>query len=768
MIRKCTKPGLPVLLYIALTLWASCACIYYFIKDIEDLSVVKLISLVAFCVAIVCVLCLVVFRRFKVVVVILIAALIGCSLGSLGSADVRGKANLVSEPEQELLVTLSADAKVSTLGKSATCSILLQNGKRLNATCYFNEDVDLLTSETIKVKSKLKSLSTNSSEYAYFQGVSASLTVKDFEVVRDNFAINTIVDLRRSTIHNFEAFGGSQSGILQALVCGYRNTIQASGNYEKYKICGLAHMVAVSGAHLGIVVMLLMQLLKLVKASKKLNIIVCSIFVVFYCIFAGIPISAVRAAIMVVLSLFSYFGRRSAAPLNALAICIIAFITLDPVTSVSVSLFLSTASTFSILVFSRLIESWFERAPEWVKNLVVAPVALTTSANIATLPFSAALFSQLSTIALVSNILVTPFFGFACSSGVALAVLSLLLPRLTGIFVCIAKVITYPLTSIIDFLSAVPYASIAVSLDVIEMLILSVVIIVVLYLWWPKLRLKQALVGVGGIAIIFACFISVSPVFESDEIVMLDIGQGDSILFKSGGKHFLIDTGTNDSELREEIAKNSIHRLDGVLITHHDDDHMGSLTSLASYCEIGDVFISSQAFICGCKNCEAMITDVDSVSKSGGVHGVSVGDRIGVGKFNLCVISPDTFSDEGGNADSIVLKCERAGGEFVALFGGDAEAETLSQLVKEQKIGDIDILKVSHHGSKKSVDADVLKTLKPEVSLISVGAKNRYGHPSNECLTYLKDANSKVFRTDTQGEITVSFRGDNYSVVAEK
>lgn len=768
MIRKCTKPGLPVLLYIALALWASCACTYYFIKDIEDLSVVKLISLATFCVAVVCALSLLVFRSFKVIVVLVIACLVGCSLGSLGSADVRGKANLVSEPEQELLIRLTTDAKASTLGKSATCSVTLNSGKRLNATCYFDEDVDLLTSETIKVKGKLKTLSTNSSEYAYMQGISASLTVKDYEVVRDNLVVDTILDLRKSTIRNFEAFGGSQAGILQALVCGYRNTIQSNGVYEKYKICGLAHMVAVSGAHLGIVVMLLMQILRLVKASRKMNIIICSIFVVFYCIFAGIPISAVRAAIMVVLSLFSYFGRRSAAPLNALAICIIVFITLDPVTSVSVSLFLSTASTFSILVFSKLIESWFEGASEKVKELVIEPVALTTSANIATLPFSAALFSQLSTIALVSNVLVTLLFGFACSSGVALGILSLLLPGFTDIFVCIAKVITYPLTWLIDLLSAVPYAAIAVSLDVIGMLILSVVIIVVLYLWWPKLKLKQALVGAGGIVILFACVIFVAPIFETDEIVMLDIGQGDSILFKSGGKHFLIDTGTNDSELREEIAKNSIHRLDGVLITHHDDDHMGSLASLATYCDIGDVFISSQAYFCGCKNCKAMIADVDSVSKSGGVHGVSVGDRIGVGKFNLLVISPATFRDEGGNADSIVLKCEREGGGFVALFGGDAEIDTLSELIKEQIIGDIDILKVSHHGSKKSVDDDVLKTLKPEVSLISVGAKNRYGHPSNECLTSLNNIKSKVFRTDMQGEITVSFSGNNYNVVAEK
>lgn len=768
MIKKCTKPGIPLLLVFAFALWASCAGTYYFIREIENLSAVKLVSLVTFCVATACAICFFAFRKFRVITLLMIAIFMGCSLGSLSSVEVQEKANFVNEPEQELLVNLETDAKTSTLGKSSTCSVALQNGKRLKATCYFDENTDLLTSETIKVKGKPISLSSNSSDYAYAQGLSASLTVKDYEVVKDNLLLNAIVNVRRSVIKNFESFGGSQAGILQALVCGYRNTIQASGDYEKYKICGLAHMVAVSGAHLAIVVMLLMYLLKLIKCSKILTILISSIFVVFYCIFAGVPISAVRAAIMVVMSLFSFFGKRASAPLNALAICIIVFIVMDPVTSVSVSLFLSTASTFSILVFSKLIESWFEEAPEKLKEFVITPVALTTSANFSTLPFSAALFSQVSTIALLSNILITPFFSIACTLGVAFSILAVLIPGLASILIAVASLTTYPITWLIDALSQIPYAAIAVSFDAISMLMLSVVLIVILFFWWPKLKLKQALIGAGGVCILFACVIFVAPFFENDEIVMFDIGQGDSILFKSGGKHFLIDTGTNDTQLRIEIAKNSIHRIDGVLISHHDDDHMGSLSSLASYCEIGDIFISNSTYSCGCKNCKSLIRSVDTVSKRGDVHGVTVGDRIGVGKFNMLVISPLSFSDEGGNADSIVVKCERSDTKFVGLFGGDAEESTLNELIKEKKIGDIDVLKVSHHGSKKSVNDDVLNVLRPEVSLISVGVKNRYGHPSSECLTTLEKAKSKVYRTDTQGEIKVRFRGDCYAVTTEK
>jgi competence protein ComEC len=102
--------------------------------------------------------------------------------------------------------------------------------------------------------------------------------------------------------------------------------------------------------------------------------------------------------------------------------------------------------------------------------------------------------------------------------------------------------------------------------------------------------------------------------------------------------------------------------------------------------------------------------------------------------------------------------------EWLALFTGDAETETLTKLMNAGLLSDIDVLKVGHHGSKVSLSSDILDVLNPEVALIGVGATNRYGHPTQTVLDLLANANSEVYRTDVNGTISVTFSKNNLSV----
>jgi competence protein ComEC len=269
--------------------------------------------------------------------------------------------------------------------------------------------------------------------------------------------------------------------------------------------------------------------------------------------------------------------------------------------------------------------------------------------------------------------------------------------------------------------------------------------------------------------LIVVCVIFVSPRLSTDEIRMLDVGQGDSTLIRSEGAAVLIDTGNHDSLLKEEIAEAGVYTLDAVFISHADSDHCGSLESLADIVNIQRVYLASDALVCSCNNCSSLVSVCKKIVGDEGLYGVDVGDEFVVGKFRFTILSPSVFSDEGGNADSLVMSCaydyENDGqAEWLALFTGDAETETLTKLMNAGLLSDIDVLKVGHHGSKVSLSSDILDVLNPEVALIGVGATNRYGHPTQTVLDLLANANSEVYRTDVNGTISVTFSKNNLSV----
>ena len=190
----------------------------------------------------------------------------------------------------------------------------------------------------------------------------------------------------------------------------------------------------------------------------------------------------------------------------------------------------------------------------------------------------------------------------------------------------------------------------------------------------------------------------------------------------------LIDTGNQDAMLLAALARSHIYHLDAVLITHADDDHCGSLESLGRHVPIGCVLMSEFAYKSSDEKNQRL---AEVATDSAGIcEPLSIGDVISVGRFSLTVVWPMEHESDGENADSVVLHAdydfdEDGRSDLKALFTGDAEADQLNMLLDSQVIGDIDILKVGHHGSKNAFEEREIELLSPEVSLISVGKGNR-------------------------------------------
>lgn len=273
------------------------------------------------------------------------------------------------------------------------------------------------------------------------------------------------------------------------------------------------------------------------------------------------------------------------------------------------------------------------------------------------------------------------------------------------------------------------------------------------------------------LALFFGLFVLARQPFSGDQevrITFLDVGQGDSIVVEiTNKKVYLIDAGgTFRFPAREswrerrdpfEVGKDivlpflrarGIDRIDRVVMTHGDLDHIGGMAALVPRFSFGEVLVNGVTP-------EGIERDVILQFQQKGVPiltgspGQTWSDAPGV---DWAWVSPGQTSKATGNEASVVLQLTAYGKSV--LFTGDIEGDGESR-VAQSGLPDVDVLKVAHHGSNTSTSDAFLAAMRPKTAVISVGANNRYGHPSAEVLQRLKKSGSKVFRTDRHGAVTL-------------
>ncbi len=760
------KPGLSPTLICMVFQWVACACaLQAFSGASSRLLLIVMLSCGVLSLALGFVFAL--GRREGVARWVLLGVAFGLFCAAYGALQMDFERRGATTDSRVFVVRLVEDARESSFGSRARAVAIDESGREATVEALLPHGVFALRGSAFRWQGVIESVPEKAAEYYASQGVVGMLDASgmDPDLLQTPRGIELV---RKLAVERFADNGGSRSAILQALICGYQEPVESSGEYDAYKITGLAHIVAVSGSHLAIVAAFVEWTLGVARVGGRARRVTVIVFTLIYLVFSGTSVSAVRSAAMVVVAQLSFvFGRRNSAA-HALSVCVMLFIALDPVSSVSASLFLSAASTLGIVLFSGLVNSWFAARSQWAQRLLVEPVALTLASSLATQPVSAALFSQLPLIAPLANIAVAPLFSIACITGLIAAVVSVICAPLASITVNVAALCVTPLAELVDVMSRIPYASIPVDASIAPMVALTLFGVSTLYIAWPKLERRLVVAIAAAMAVVCAAAIVVPSMMAGDEIIALDVGQGDALLVRSRGRAVLVDTGTQDSLLRRALARHGAFALDAVIITHGDDDHCGSLESLSGVERIGGILLSAPTFICGCDSCEDLVESAEGVVTQHGVRPLTVGDVVRVGNFQLEMISPRVFSDDGGNADSVCLLVRYDGDsdgdvDWTALLCGDAEAEVLARLREEGVLASVDVLKVGHHGSRASLTEDLAHELDAEIALISCGAGNRYGHPAPEIIEILGSCGTEVFRTDELGDVCVSFTSERIS-----
>lgn len=235
---------------------------------------------------------------------------------------------------------------------------------------------------------------------------------------------------------------------------------------------------------------------------------------------------------------------------------------------------------------------------------------------------------------------------------------------------------------------------------------------------------------------------------------MLDVGQGDAILLRLKNKSILIDTGgiKNYSGQNIDLTSNTLlpylkslglYKLDYLILTHGDYDHMGESINLVNNFNVHNVILN-------CGDLNELETNLISLLEDKKINYNVCIDKLKVNNYELAFINEGIYDNENDNSNVIYLNINN----YKLLLMGDASKKVETSLISKYNLHDIDVLKVGHHGSKTSSSKEFIDFIKPKYSLISVGKNNRYNHPAKETINNLA---SYIYRTDEVGSIMFRF-----------
>ena len=511
---------------------------------------------------------------------------------------------------------------------------------------------------------------------------------------------------------------------------------------------GLAHLMALSGQHVAILVGMAMFALSGLGLWRYPLLIV---LLGLYLTLVGVQPSIVRAVLQggaVLLAL--WVGRGRLELVGTLALAGVLSLTVYPLWVFDIGFQLSYLAVLGIAftpALSSRLPPWKgpdgKGVPKWLERGIKEGLVITVVASVATLPLIAHSFGQIPWVALPANIVCGPFMLLLVPLGLLSGFLgpgAVLINPLVGILCDV-------LLSLVGFFAGpdpIPWGRVSPA-----GFALYVVWAAALMLWTlRRIRAPQFLGLTLAAILVSALSARVNP---PREIVFLNIGQGDSTLVRLGNFTALFDGGgtpRGDFDVGAKTVVPALHssgvfHLDLVVATHADSDHIEGLSSVLRQMPVGKLWIGER------KSGDSVLDAVLEAARERGVpvQEVRRGDSFSVGGAKFEVLWPQgTFNPEQDNQNSIVTRI--SSGSFRTAILGDVASDVENRL----GLGPLTVHKVAHHGSRFSTDARLLEETRPQYAVISVG-RNTYGHPNSDLLERLQNQGVKVLRTDRVGAI---------------
>ena len=596
--------------------------------------------------------------------------------------------------------------------------------------------------------------------------------------------------LRNRFYSALTAAAGEDAGVFGAVVLGDKTGLSQEKKLL-YQMAGIIHILAVSGLHISILGMGIFRLLCRTRLGMILSALLSLVIMLLFCIMTGSSISTLRAVIMFAAACAARITGRDYDPATALAAAAALLAAESPARLYSASFLLSFGAVSGILLLHpiltcRLPEAGscpglFSRSVNWL----LISLSGSLSVILMTLPVSLYFYGEIALAGILLNLIVIPSAGIVLATGAAAALMgappSDFCRNCSRVLILPGRMILRIYERLCRWMSELPWCTWTGGRPAVWQILLYYGILLSFILYADRhfsdnntgkhprkrwfCRLAAAGLILSGILIL-----GYHPV-RGLRITCLDVGQGDGIVVQSQeGYAFLVDGGstsknqTGTFQLLPFLKSQGIGRLDGILISHTDEDHINGVTEMLTLRKAGLSPVSVDTlYMPDWKMLPDAWKQLAELAEDCGTKVVrlSEGSRLTCGEMILEAKAPEkNAAGEDVNEDCMVLLLTYR--DFSALFTGDIGEETERKLLPS--LAQVDFLKVGHHGSRHSSCEDFLKAIRPEIGVISCSESNRYGHPSPEAVERLERNGVFLAYTMKSGAVTLETDGRQVSV----
>ena len=662
-------------------------------------------------------------------------------------------------------------------GASVLVRAELENGSRVLTLLYIEpEDMQLQPGDRISTIAHctVATRTTRGEEITYYTAKGIGLTAKaygELEWERPNRIPLSCwpAQLTRALKQGIaRSFSSEAEPFVRAVVTGNRDALSDSYTSSLQRT-GLSHAVAVSGMHLAYLAGFLSLLL---GRGRRMTALIGIPVIILFAVVAGCTPSVVRAAIMVILLQIAPLLGRERDDFTALAFALLILLLHNPYAAASVSLQMSFASVLGIFLFSEglrdrmlacvvresegglLCRIWNRAA--W---FVTSALAATIGATSLTIPLTAVYFEQVSLIAPVSNLLILWAVAFVFMGGLAVGILGAAWPVVgSGLALVIEPFVAY-ITAVIHLLARIPFAAIPTTTVFYRMWLVFLYGLLALGIIIPGRKRLRLPVAAGAVTLI-AAILFTNFAFHSGAMTVqvLDVGQGQSVLIRSGSHLALVDCGGDSYRNAGDIAADQIqsfgyNSIDLLVISHYHTDHANGIPELLERIDVKCIALAED------EGDSALHRRIVEQVQERDIELVYVREETSMpfGTDTVFTIYPPVGS-EGTNELGLTVLC--SAGDYDVLLTGDMGTSVEKKLVAYTDLPDVELMVAGHHGSKYANSTLLLETVRPDVAVFSVGADNSYGHPTPEAMERFQAVGAQIYRTDLMGTVTITVEPD--------
>lgn len=581
---------------------------------------------------------------------------------------------------------------------------------------------------SLKIKGKLEVPSNNTipntfnyKKYLLNKGIRYRLVIDSIVVIDSNigviYSLKNIINNRIDNIDN--------TGYMKAFILGIKDDIDDEV-YTSYQKIGITHLFALSGMHVGLLSGIILKILK--KGSIIKKYILINIILVIYGFIVGYPSSIKRCILFFIFNSINKIFKLDISTFKILLLVIFSLIIYEYKIIYDIGFIYSICTVGGIILCNNYINH---------DNKLISSFRLSVVAFIFSLPISLSSFYEVNLLSIIYNMIFVPYVSIIVYP---LSLISFIIPGLSFIFSLSVKL----LEVCSSYLSTIRYFSIYLDFNMLEIIIYYLVTIFMFYKNEYRLSILLILIVIIDIMI---------PYLDCNGYVyFFDVGQGDSSLVISPYRKdiILIDTG---GSLNYHVSDNvisfmksiGIRSIDLLILSHGDSDHA---------LEVDNIFKDI--------NIKCLNTNLGDFNELE-INAMKLIDTCLYEPKNMVLkyLNYDVYDNENDN--SLLTYMNIYNTSILSL--GDASSKVEDSLINKYKLSNIDIFKLSHHGSKTSSSYYFLNSIKPNIAVISSGRNNKFKHPSKETIDTLNKLSINYLNTQNEGSIEFIIDRDGYRYV---